>query len=191
MSSSSAREQKGGGDRVDALSATPQLSYARSRDGVTLAFAVTGQGPTLVLVPSVPFSNLQMEYGNPVMRQVYGELASRVTLLQYDGRGTGHSQRDVVDLSLEAMLADTAAHCWMGWAAGEAGRATAEAFRQAVTPQVARATLQAASATDVTAELARVQAPTLVLHRRDAPQVAIEVSRSLADSLPHGRLVIL
>ena len=264
MSSSSAREQKGGGDRVDALSATPQLSYARSRDGVTLAFAVTGQGPTLVLVPSVPFSNLQMEYGNPVMRQVYGELASRVTLLQYDGRGTGHSQRDVVDLSLEAMLADleavvdqagfdqfsllgqysscahalaytarhpervrrlvlfggsartwdvmsanqtqallsliekdwnlfadTAAHYWMGWAAGEAGRATAEAFRQAVTPQVARATLQAASATDVTAELARVQAPTLVLHRRDAPQVAIEVSRSLADSLPHGRLVIL
>src|SRR5438105_14019611 len=106
MSSSSAREQKGGGDRVDALSATPQLSYARTRDGVTLAFAVTGQGPTLGLVPSVPFSNLQMEYGNPVMRQVYGELASRVTLLQYDGRGTGHSQRDVVDLSLEAMLAD-------------------------------------------------------------------------------------
>src|SRR5213082_1837886 len=194
-----------------------------------------------------------MEYGNPVMRQVYDQLATRITLVQYDGRGTGHSQRDVVDLSLEAMLADleavvdqagfdqfsllgqysscahalaytarhpervrrlvlfggsartwdvmsanqtqallsliekdwnlfadTAAPYWMGWAAGEAGRATAEAFRQAVTPQVARATVQAASATDVTAELARVQALTLVLHRRDAPQVAIEVSRSLA-----------
>src|SRR5207245_1469549 len=89
------------------------------------------------------------------------------------------------------VFADTAAHQWLGWAAGEAGRATADAFRQAVTPQVARETLQAASATDVTAELARVQAPTLVVHRRDAPQVPIEVSRSLATSLPHGRLVIL
>src|SRR5205085_12419577 len=106
MSSSSAREQKGGGDRVDSLSATPQLSYARSRDGVTLAFAVTGQGPPLVLVPWVPFSNLQMEYGNPVMHRVYDQLATRVTLVQYDGRGTGHSQRDVVDLSLTAVLAD-------------------------------------------------------------------------------------
>src|SRR5438270_10840522 len=79
----------------------------------------------------------------------------------------------------------------MGWAEDEAGRATAEAFRQAVTPRVARETLQAASATDGTDELARVQAPTLVVHRRDAPQVPIEVSRSLANSLPHGRLVIL
>ncbi len=247
-----------------ALSATPQLSYARSRDGVSLAFAVTGQGQPLVLVPWVPFSNLQMEYRNPVMRQVYEQLATRVTLVQYDGRGTGHSQRDVVDLSLEAVLADleavvdqaglgqfsllgqysscahalayaarhpervrrmvlfggsartwdvmsanqtqallsliekdwsvfadTAAHQWMGWAAGEAGRATAEGVRQAVTPQVARETLRAASATDVTAEIARVQAPTIVVHRRDAPQVPIEVSRSLANSLPHGRLVIL
>src|SRR5256884_3750788 len=60
-------------DTVGSLSATPQLSYARSRDGVTLAFAVTGQGPPLVLVPWVPFSNLQMEYGNPVMRQVYDQ----------------------------------------------------------------------------------------------------------------------
>src|SRR2546429_9604066 len=106
MSSSSAREQKGGGDRVDALSATPQLSYARSRDGVTLAFAVTGQGPPLVLVPWVPFSNLQMEYGNPVMRQDYDQLATRITLVQYDGRGNGRSQSDVVDLSLTAALAD-------------------------------------------------------------------------------------
>ena len=70
-------------DTVASLSATPQLSYARSRDGVTLAFAVTGQGPPLVLVPWVPFSNLQMEYGNPVMRQVYDQLATRVMLVQY------------------------------------------------------------------------------------------------------------
>ena len=231
---------------------------------MTLALSIRGEGPPLVLAPWVPFSNLQMEYGNPAMRLVYEQLATRVRLVQYDGRGTGHSQRDVSDLSHEAMVADleavvdhaglaafsllgqysscphvlayaarhpervhrialfggsartwdvmnatqtqallsliekdwnmfadTAAHHWMGWSAGDAGRATAEAIRQAVTPHVARATLQAASATDVSAELARVQAPTLVLHRRGAPQISVEVSRALAQSLPHGRLVIL
>src|SRR5438309_8178701 len=89
------------------------------------------------------------------------------------------------------VFADTAAHQWLGWAAGEAGRATADAFRGAVTPQVARATMQAASATDVTQDLARVKAPTLVLHRRGVPQIPIEVSRSLATQLPRGRLVVL
>jgi DNA-binding CsgD family transcriptional regulator/pimeloyl-ACP methyl ester carboxylesterase len=246
------------------LTQTPELRFAHSQDGAALAFAVSGQGPPLVLVPWVPFSNLQMEYGNPVMRRVYEQLARRVTLLQYDGRGTGHSQRDVTDVSLEAMLADleavvdqagltqfsllgqysacahalayaarhpervrrlalfggsartwevmsatrtqallslieqdwgvfaeTAAHQWMGWAAGEAGEATAEGFRQGVTPQLARATLQAASATDVSGQLAQVRAPTLVLHRRGAPQIPLEVSRSLALGLPHGRLVVL
>ena len=244
--------------------ATPRISYARSRDGVTLAFAVSGQGPALVAVPWVPFSNVQLEYANPAMRIVFEQLAGRLTLVQYDGRGTGHSQRDVTDFSLDAMLADleaviertglspvsllgqytscahvlayaarhpkqverialfagtartwdsmsanqtqallslierdwnvfadTAAHQWLGWSAGEAGRATANSLRDAVTPHVARATLQAASATDVSGELDRVQAPTLVLHRREAPQIPLQVSESLASALPNGRLVIL
>ena len=51
--------------------------------------------------------------------------------------------------------------------------------------------MQAASATDVTQDLARVKAPTLVLHRRGVPQIPIEVSRSLATQLPRGRLVVL
>jgi pimeloyl-ACP methyl ester carboxylesterase/DNA-binding CsgD family transcriptional regulator len=244
--------------------ATPRISYARSKDGVTLAFTVSGQGPPLVLVPWVPFSNLQLEYADPSLRGVYEQLARRLTLVQYDGRGTGHSQRDVTDVSLDAMVADleaviertglspvsllgqytscahvlafaarhpervqrialfggsartwevmsakqtqallslieqdwnvfaeTAAHQWLGWSAGDAGPATAESLRQAVTPQVARATLQAASATDVSGELGRVQAPTLVLHRRDAPQIPLEVSRSVALALPNGRLMVL
>lgn len=244
--------------------ATPRISYARGRDGVTLAFTLTGQGPALVLAPWVPFSNVQLEYANPAMRAIYEQFAERLTLVQYDGRGTGHSQRDVTDLSLDAMVADleaviertglapvsllgqytscahvlayaaghpkqvqrialfagsartwdamsanqtqallslierdwnvfvdTAALQWLGWSAGEAGRATAESLRNAVTPQVARATLQAASGTDVSDDLKRVEAPTLVLHRRDAPQIPLEVSESLTRALPNGRLVVL
>jgi DNA-binding CsgD family transcriptional regulator len=89
------------------------------------------------------------------------------------------------------LFADTAAHQWVGWSAGEAGRAFAEGIRGAVTPQIARATMQAASAVDVTEQLPRVAAPTLVLHPRDMTQIPIDVARSLAMDLPRGRLVVL
>jgi pimeloyl-ACP methyl ester carboxylesterase/DNA-binding CsgD family transcriptional regulator len=242
----------------------PRISYARSADGVSLAFTVAGEGPALVFVPWVPFSNLQMEWQNPLLHRIFEQLARRLTLIHYDGRGTGHSQRDVTDLSPDAMVADleavvdqvgvpevsllgqynscthavayaarhpervrrmalfggsgrgwnamsarqtqallslieqdwdmfadTAAHQWLGWSAGEAGRAMADGIRGAVTPRIARATLEAASATDVTEQLPNVAAPTLVLHRRDMAQIPVDLSRSLAKELPRGRLVVL
>jgi DNA-binding CsgD family transcriptional regulator/pimeloyl-ACP methyl ester carboxylesterase len=242
----------------------PRISYARSADGVSLAFTVAGDGPALVFVPWVPFSNLRMEWQNPLLHQVFEQLARDLTLVHYDGRGTGHSQRDVTDVSLEAMVsdleavigrtglaqvsllgqynscphviayaarhpervnrmvlfggsargwtamsargtqallslieqdwdlfADAAAHQWMGWSAGEAGRAVADGIRAAVTPQVARATMQAASAADVTELLPRVAARTLVLHPREMTQIPVDVAQSLATALPRGRLVLL
>jgi DNA-binding CsgD family transcriptional regulator/pimeloyl-ACP methyl ester carboxylesterase len=246
------------------VSALPRISYARSADGVSLAFTVVGDGPALVFVPMVPFSNWRAEWQNPLLRGVFERLAQRLTLIHYDGRGTGHSQRDVTDLSLEAMVsdleavvdrvglaqvsllgqyngcppaiayaarhpgrvkrmvlfggsargwnamsdrqtqallslieqdwdlfADTAAHHWLGWSSGEAGRATAEAIRGAATPQIARATMQAASAADVTEQLSMVAAPTLVIHRRGMTQISADVPRSLAMGLPRGRLLML
>jgi DNA-binding CsgD family transcriptional regulator len=79
----------------------------------------------------------------------------------------------------------------MGWSAGEAGRAVADGIRAAVTPQIARATMQAASAADVTELLPRVAARTLVLHPRDMTQIPVDVARSLAIALPRGRLILL
>ena len=240
------------------------MSYARGADGVSLAFTVAGSGPPVVFVPWVPFSNLSMEWQHPVLRRAFELLARRLTVVHYDGRGTGHSQRDVFDLSLDAMVgdleavadrlglaelsligqynscphaiayaarhpdrvrrmvlfggsargwnamsasqtqallglieqdwelfADTAAHQWLGWSAGESGRAMASAIKDAVTPQVARATMQAASAADVTQMLPDVTAPTLVLHRTGMSQIPVSVPRALATALPRGRLVLL
>jgi DNA-binding CsgD family transcriptional regulator/pimeloyl-ACP methyl ester carboxylesterase len=254
----------GAEDRVRSVLTVPPISYARGADGVSLAFTVAGDGPALVFVPWVPFSNLRMEWQNPRLNAVFELLVKRLTLVHYDGRGTGHSQRDVTDLSLDAMVsdleavinraglaevtllgqynscphaiayaarhpdrvtrmvlfcgsargwnamsakqtqamlslieqdwdlfADTAAHQWMGWSAGDAGRAVAETIRSAVTPQIARATMQAASAVDVTELLPGVAAPTLVLHPRDMTQIPVEVARSLAMGLPRGRLILL
>src|SRR5207237_1787503 len=84
----------------------PRVFYARTTDDVTIACAVVGSGPTLVLLPGVPFSNFIEEWRIPLLRGVYERLATRLQIVQYDGRGTGQSQRDVSDLSLEAMLRD-------------------------------------------------------------------------------------
>src|SRR5207253_3555703 len=55
----------------------------------------------------------------------------------------------------------------------------------------ARATFQAASAIDVSGDLAAVTAPTLVLHRADIEQIPRAVSEELAAALPNGRLRLL
>jgi len=86
---------------------------------------------------------------------------------------------------------ESAAHAWLGWPEGDEGRLAADWFRTATTPGIARATLQAAYAIDVTADAARVRCPALVLHRVDATVIPFEMSAELARALPNGRLEIL
>lgn len=83
---------------------------------------------------------------------------------------------------------ESAAHAWMGWDAGEDGRLMAEAFRTATTPAVARATMQAASEIDVSADLPRVTAPALVLQSRSDRFISNPATEALARALPNGRI---
>jgi pimeloyl-ACP methyl ester carboxylesterase/DNA-binding CsgD family transcriptional regulator len=86
----------------------PTVRRTRTTDGVTIAYAVSGRqdGPAVVMMPGVPFSNVAAEWQLPVLQRAYGRLGTSVRFVQYDGRGSGRSQRDVVDLSLDAMLRD-------------------------------------------------------------------------------------
>lgn len=68
---------------------TPRISYARSADGVSLAFTVTGAGPALVFVLWVPFSNLRMEWRSPFLSRAFKQMARRLTLVHFDGRELG------------------------------------------------------------------------------------------------------
>jgi DNA-binding NarL/FixJ family response regulator len=87
---------------------------------------------------------------------------------------------------------ESIAHAWLGWGIdAEQGRLAADWFRTAVTPEIARATLRSASAIDVTAELARVRCPALVLHRRDAEVIPLAMSEELVAGLPDARLTVL
>jgi hypothetical protein len=49
----------------------PRISYARSADGVSLAFTTAGHGPALVYVPWVPFSNFRMEWQSAFLSSVF------------------------------------------------------------------------------------------------------------------------
>jgi pimeloyl-ACP methyl ester carboxylesterase/DNA-binding CsgD family transcriptional regulator len=88
--------------------AEPGIRRTRTADGVTIAWTVTGapDGPVLVYLPGLPFSDFGAEWRIPLVRRALGRLGERVRLVQYDGRGSGRSQRDVEDLSLDAMLRD-------------------------------------------------------------------------------------
>jgi pimeloyl-ACP methyl ester carboxylesterase len=84
----------------------PTIAFATTTDGVRIAWTSVGGGPALVHLPGVPFSNLEAEWRIPVLRRAFERMAARVRFVQYDGRGTGRSQRDPVDLSFDAHLRD-------------------------------------------------------------------------------------
>jgi pimeloyl-ACP methyl ester carboxylesterase/DNA-binding CsgD family transcriptional regulator len=84
----------------------PDLSFATAADEVSIAWTSIGNGPTLIHLPGVPFSNFEGEWRSPVLRRAFTALGENLRFIQFDGRGTGRSQRDVSDLSLEAYLGD-------------------------------------------------------------------------------------
>ena len=88
------------------MEAVPELRYTHTSDGVTIAFQVFGRGPAVVWLPSL--SNLLAQWRVPLLRDAYRHLARSMTVVLYDGRGTGSSDRrvDVEDLGVEAHLRD-------------------------------------------------------------------------------------
>jgi len=84
----------------------PRLAYARSADDVRIAYTDVGAGSALVMLPNLPFSNSLAHWRVPFLRDAYERLAAHHRLIEYDGRGTGRSDRDVEALSLDTMLLD-------------------------------------------------------------------------------------
>ena len=81
------------------------VRFCRSVDGVTIAYAVHGSGPPLV-IDSCWLSHLQYDWESPVWRHFLTELGRIATVIRCDERGHGLSDRDVTDHSLELRLAD-------------------------------------------------------------------------------------
>lgn len=90
-----------------AVAPTPrqEIRFCRAPDGVRIAYAVHGSGPPLV-VDSCWLSHLQYDWQSPVWRHYLQEWGSYCTVVRFDERGHGLSDRDVTDHSLESRLGD-------------------------------------------------------------------------------------
>ncbi len=87
----------------------PRIQYAKTSDGVSIAFTTLGQGaPPLVGMPLFTLTNLQIEAQIPILRSANERLAEKRMLVRYDGRGFGLSERNVNTFSLDALVLDLA-----------------------------------------------------------------------------------
>jgi pimeloyl-ACP methyl ester carboxylesterase len=82
-----------------------RIQFCTSRDGVRIAFATAGQGPPLVRVNNW-FTHLEIDWDSPVWRHWLEAFVERRMLIRYDPRGSGLSDRDAADFSLDAWVAD-------------------------------------------------------------------------------------
>lgn len=91
------------------------IKFCTTTDGVHLAYSRIGSGPHLVRVLG-HFTHLEMEWEWPDLRHFWESLAEYFTVVRYDGRGTGLSDKFAGEftegtrqLDLEAVLTATGA----------------------------------------------------------------------------------
>ena len=82
-----------------------QVRFCRSADGTAIAYAVHGSGPPLVL-DSCWLSHLEFDWVSPVWRHYLVELGRIRTVIRFDERGHGLSDREVEDFGLERRIED-------------------------------------------------------------------------------------
>jgi pimeloyl-ACP methyl ester carboxylesterase/DNA-binding CsgD family transcriptional regulator len=82
-----------------------RIRFAHAADGVRIAYATNGRGTPLVEVAHW-MSHLEHDWDSPVWRHWLVELGRRHTVVRYDARDTGLSDRDVVDVSLDSWVSD-------------------------------------------------------------------------------------
>jgi pimeloyl-ACP methyl ester carboxylesterase/DNA-binding CsgD family transcriptional regulator len=86
----------------------PRIRYVTSSDEVSIAFWTLGEGKPLVCLAGGPWCHGEWWYV-PECRRWYERLAQKRMLIWHDLRGTGWSEREVSDYSLDALVADVEA----------------------------------------------------------------------------------
>ena len=86
----------------------PRIQYAKTSDGVSIAYAFLGEGPLIVFASNI-WGSLHMSCipsGPSPATAINGLVDFGWSVALYDGRGSGSSDRDVADLSLDARPRD-------------------------------------------------------------------------------------
>ncbi len=82
-----------------------QIRFCTTPDDVRLAYAAHGRGPALVKAANW-LTHLELDWESPVWSHWLEELGRGHTIVRYDERGCGLSDRDVDDLSVDAWVGD-------------------------------------------------------------------------------------
>lgn len=81
------------------------INNTTTKDGVRIAWSRIGSGPPLLACVRWP-GNLALDHENPLSADVVRRLSQTFTLVQFDHRGMGASQREIESLSLGDMATD-------------------------------------------------------------------------------------
>ncbi len=82
-----------------------KIRFCTAADGVRLAYAVSGEGPPLVM-PATWLSHLEHQWKSLAWRPWLETLSQKYTLLRYDLRGCGLSDREPEELSFDGWMRD-------------------------------------------------------------------------------------
>jgi class 3 adenylate cyclase/pimeloyl-ACP methyl ester carboxylesterase len=82
-----------------------EIRYCKAPDGVRLAYATVGNGPSL-LKSAHWLGHLEYDWEFPILRPYLLGLAKDHTLVRYDARGNGLSDWDVPGITLDVWVSD-------------------------------------------------------------------------------------
>src|SRR5579871_3464565 len=82
-----------------------QIQFCTSRDGTSIAYATCGAGPPLVWVQHW-MHHLEFDLDNIIWRPWLEFLARHHTLVRFDWRGCGLSDRNDIDFAFENIIED-------------------------------------------------------------------------------------
>jgi len=82
-----------------------QIRFCAACDGVRLAYATHGRGRPIVKAPNW-LTHLEFDWKSPLWRPWLEELGETNRVIRYDERGTGLSDWEVEEFSLDAWVAD-------------------------------------------------------------------------------------
>jgi len=81
----------------------PRIQYATTADGVSIAFCEAGEGAALLFVSHPPFCHVQLDW-QTTFSYLFKPLARKHRFVWFDWPGTGLSDRDAIDFSMQAMV---------------------------------------------------------------------------------------
>lgn len=81
------------------------IRFCTAEDGVQIAYATLGQGPPLVWAASW-LTHLDLDLNSPLLSHWFRSLSQEHTLIRFDARGNGLSDRAVHDLGVPAWTRD-------------------------------------------------------------------------------------